>query len=903
MLSLSEKIIRNLTEITTAENATLPQWIAKKYVADCIIPPLAGENNVPCNIAVAAPVSAGKSTLFNALCGYPILPVASKTTSAAPTYITRVKEQSQESVTIYGIKKEVVEKDGFTSTRFVRDDTTKKTYYAKDISKDMFDELFEYMYFVTHGTDLEYKITIENVAYFMKTASKSDIQFNGIDAEKRTISREDFAFTHGVPRHRLLLLLILLCVYVDQNDSEKGMSEYTKELNQRRTELFKKYKFPINSDYCVCLDWCSDDIPENVTLIDLPGTGADTEDTATQSSHTALVRGILTEADAIWVLCSENGIVNPDLLYALDDVIGGNSRKNKVCIYNCQNRRPNDSGPVIAFLNKLPCLTGERCYVVDALAGEYKYTQNGVNALLTKTASDKRYNDGDEPTETGMIKKLGIMYNGDKKAYCTFTTSKDALGNIIAVQDSNLRYTLDGFFKNALSDYIERLRYEVALTQTIEQVKFYTGIRKSLISSRGILEGIDGKGEEISKAVNEALLIAIDQALDNYVKQMAKHQGDMAKELQTLGDTVGKKIKAEFLSSLNSLIESIKNEWRTLEKAGHANCLEANFFGNYPLRADHPNWEKFKRVRTSVEGKITIAAFDSALKIADLEIKKYNNLLNSYTNNLKKVTHDFVGDYINAFLSSFDEKRDELCKEEVTDELCKNFNSTRKKLKEALEGKLNALCDMVCDSFDVLTDHNGIFDQLCGETDKVFRDKFCENILDKIRTFMYDTFTKINYIGFIVDRLKPEDLHRILNDDFSSKKDEYIETLSRLIDNIYGLIMDENGKNDQIKENFPSSLSTRVNKFNNDKITNGAVLEIKKVHANISSLVGFGASMVVDLTEQINEIDTAIDTWAVVGEQYKDIYMILEDGETENAKKLYNDCTSKIKEIVPDIEE
>ena len=898
MFGLSEQIIRNLTDITTLEGAPLPQWVDKNFVASCVIPPLSGENNVHCNIAVVAPVSAGKSTLFNAICGYPILPVASKTTSSVPTYITRISEQSCESVTVYGIKKEVTKKDGFTSTRFVKDVATERTFSAKKISKDMFNELFEYMYFVTHGVrikdnEYEYKTSLENVAYFMKDTDKADILFNGLDAQKWTITKEDFALTYDNSRHRLLLLLILLCVYVNQNDNEEGMSEYTKEVNQRRKELFQKYKFPTSGDYCVCLDWCSDDIPNDVTLIDLPGTGASIQDTTTQSSHTALVRGILTEADAVWVLCSDNGAVDTDLLYALKDAIEGNSRKNKVCIYNCKNRRPNDSGPVIDFLKKLPCLTGERCYVVDALAGEYKYIQNGVGALMTKTSSDKRCNDYDEPTENEITNRLEMMYKGEKRAYCTFTTSRDGLENIIAVQDSSLRYTLDSFFKSALADYIERLKYEVALAEAITQAKFFIYIRDSLSSSRSILEGIDGKGDEISSAVTEALGIAKRQALDKYVQQMASSQSDMAAELKTLGNNLGKKVKAKFVASLSSLIESIKAEWKTLEREGHPNCLEANFFGNYPLKTSHPNWDKFKRVRSNAESKIAISAFDEALAVADTEIKRYNTLLNNYTNNLKKITHDFANDYIHAFLSSFDKKRDELCaagNSKVTDKVYQNFNSTREKLKKALDSKLNAMCVMVCDSFDILTRKNGIFDTLCRDTDKTFRDRFCENILDKVRDFMYDTFTGTNYIGLFSDCMKPKDLHKILNNDFSQKKADYTEELSRLIDTIYGLNVGD--------ANFRSSLSAKMDKFNSDKIVNGAKPEIEKMHDNISSLVGFGASIAVDLSTLIKELDDAIATWAGIGEHYKNIYAILEDSEAENTKRLYSDCKTQIDAIV-----
>ena len=133
-------------------------------------------------------------------------------------------------------------------------------------------------------------------------------------------------------------------------------------------------------------------------------------------------------------------------------------------------------------------------------------------------------------------------------------------------------------------------------------------------------------------------------------------------------------------------------------------------------------------------------------------------------------------------------------------------------------------------------------------------------------------------------------LHQILNNDFSQKKREYAEMLSRLIDSMYGLSVGD--------ANFPSSLSTKVNKFNADKIVNGVKPEIEKMHDNISSLVGFGASIVVDLTSQIKELDGAIATWASIGERYKDIYAILEDSEAENTKRLYGDCKTQIDAIV-----
>ncbi len=891
MVRLSEEIIQRLAEIINEENKWLKPWIDKNYVAQCKIPALV-KNDVHCIIAIVAEVSAGKSTLFNALCGFPILPVASKTTSSVPTYITRVKNHSQESVTVYGIKKEEVVKDGKTSIRFVRDTETGRTYDTKNITKEMFDELFEYMYFLIHGTELEYRMTIENMAYFMKTPEKADILFHGCDADKRTISREDFALSYDTPRHRFLLLLILLCAYIEQNESKETMSEYIKALNEQRTELLKKYGFPVGSDYCVCLDWCNEDIPENTTLIDLPGTGSSTEDIDLQSSHTALVRGILNEADAIWVLCSGKGTLDHDLEIALKDVIEGNSRKNKVCIYNCTNRRPHDSGPVIEFLKKLPCLTGERCYVVNALAGEYKYIQNGVNALLTRTASDSREND-DELTQTEITKKLKNMYSGEKKAYCTFTTSKDSCDNIIAIQDGEHKYTLDTFFKNVFLDYIERLKYEVALTKAIEQAKFYIYIRDSLFSSLGMLESVAGKDKDITKAVIESLSIAKREAIDNYVEEMKKYQIDLGNRLKNLGSTIENNINKEFIDSLSLLIESIKSEWKTLEISGHPNCLQKNFLGNYPLNAYHSNWWKFKKVRDLAEIKITISVFDDTLKIVDVEMRKYEQLLRDYTNDLKKVTCNFVGNYIKAFLVVFDKKCDELCKEveNVNKEMLviirHNFENTRKNFKNKLQMKLNELCIMVCESFDILTNRNGIFDKLCKETEDIFRKEFCDKILDGMRESMYHIFTNTNSRVMLVDYLKPEDLHKLLNDDFSQINQQYENKLSDIIKNIYGV-------------GFPSNLSAKVNEFNNEKIVNGANVNIETMHDNILSLVKYASGEAVDLAKQIEELKKAIGYWKKIETQYKNIYamLMLEESEGENTKNLYNDYSCHMEKII-----
>ena len=86
--------------------------------------------------------------------------------------------------------------------------------------------------------------------------------------------------------------------------------------------------------------------------------------------------------------------------------------------------------------------------MVDAFAGEYKYTQNGIDSQNTREAFKLRA-EGFEQTAKQVSARLCGKYSGAHWAYCTFTTSTDPSGNLIVVQDTANKYTLDDFFKRA----------------------------------------------------------------------------------------------------------------------------------------------------------------------------------------------------------------------------------------------------------------------------------------------------------------------------------------------------------------------------------------------------------------------------------------------------------------------
>ena len=905
MIELSKYIIGSLDKILAKENTYLPYLVDKNYISDKLLSDLNPIKKVHCNIAVVAPVSAGKSTLFNALCGYPILPAATGVTSSVPTYINHANSHNDECVKVCGLKKVNEKVNGVEYTRFVKSSES-ISFKANDIKEAMFNELFDYMFLVMHGDEKgNIQTTVENVAYFMQNKEKSNILFCGTDAQKYELTKEDYALEYKNPRHRLLLLLILLCVYVEQNTDKKNMGVYVKKINEEREKLLKKYKIPFNTDYCVYLDWCSDDLPEDVTLIDLPGTGSSTEDNGSQSSHTRLVEGILEEADAIWVLCSANGTVDIDMMNALKNVTVGNIKKNKVCIYNCKDNNPNNSVPVRDFLKLLPSFAGERCYVVNALAGEYKYTQNNVNGLMTVTAARKIDLDDDEtPAEQSkrVEKKLSNMYNGERHAYCTFTTGRDSDNNITIVQDINTKYTLKTFFESALTDYIGRLKYELALKQFIEQSDFYVSVRDALASSRDILDGLKGQDKQISEVIITALKNATNAAILQYTTEAQKSKKSLDKKIEPLSEKLNDTVKTEFLSCLHKLISSIKAEWNTLIEPGHVNCMESNIFGQYGMGPDNPNLIKFQRVCNITKAKINASAFESALKLADNEIGEFRNLLVDYTNSLKTITENFKNNYIYTFLQEFDKEQKKIIQSEknVTQNMVDDFKSARARLKKEMENSLDKECKKISDGFDELVSEEGIFADLREKTADAFRMLYCDAVLASINN---DLITPYNNIRkqFLGSYGKDEwrftnsrAIHNLLNTDFQAKEAKYEKNLENLINAVYGNNLGTEGSTNI---NFPQSLSYETEKFANQKITAGATEQINGLHKTFSSMIKVVAEGVLDVEKTIRDLNAYIKSWVAIKEDFSVLGKTLKSSDVERTQKLYLGCMEKMKTI------
>lgn len=892
--AVTGNIVEKLGEIIGKENEKLPTWKDKQFVTTSLLPVTGIVDGKDTKVAIVATVSAGKSTLLNVLCEYPILPAASGTTSCAPTYISRVASRSDEAIKIRPLKKVERDLNGVKDIEFVQDLENERLFKADTISETFYNDLLDYMVLVMCGNGEEYAQTLENIAYFMDSPENVDVEFWGSDQEKMSIKKENFALSYQNPRHRLMLLLILLCVYVKQNEKTSRLSPYYAEVNKTRAKIMTQYSIPAEGDYSVFLNWCSNSIPAGTTLVDLPGTGADTQDSDTQSSHTVIVKGILRDADALWILTSSNGVIEADLKDTLKDIVeiekqavSFSSTKNFVCIYNCKDGNSKDSKPIQGFIEKLPFLVGERCYAVDALAGEYNYLLNGISAENTKLAS--RYRTAfDDRTSEEIIKQLTGKFT---KLKCpTYVVGNDVAGNIQVKQDASISFSLEGFFKTALTDYATRLKYEVAIKEALEQIDFYEYIQKELENYLGWLKSVDGKGPEITEAVNKALTEAQKTAMDNFIMVNTQHQAKVAAKLDGLGKTIGSQLKTAFEQDYSTLINRIHNEWKTLKQPGHNNGLETNWLGNYPLKGGHQNWTKFCRVRDQVSSYISVKAFRKATKAADDRMEDYNALLKDYVEALKKVIEDFRYDYMHAFSVEYERQKEQFCIHNgrvINDTLLYNFNSSKKKIQDSINDGLVTVCADLSKKYDTLIAADGIFAQLRAETNTEFTNRLSDNVLAKLRSDIRRKFTDTNHItkvfGISVsDTLSVSELDNLINNNFGENKKICKEELDKIVEAVYGgnlmqKTMVRNGDGKVNSVNFPEKLSFRLNLYNMSMTVNTSE-KLNSHHVGQKKYISGHADSITNLGCIIKETETAIKDWHEIGNAYVEIgsYLITE---------------------------
>ena len=220
------------------------------------------------NIGFAGEQSCGKSTVVNSLIQYPLMPTCNLTTTCT---VVRL---------VYGSKIRVIATD---------DDTGKRVFDmdCSDISESKFNRLKEY-------TCLAMPIlVIDNINYF----TDKDI-YN----ENTRLTPDDIDMHYTNPREVALLLLVLLSVYIGQNDPE--MTDDKKRVIAKRNEIMRYFGIPDETvNYSVLVQWDCDLLKSGIMITDLPGLGASAKAKKIHGrilkSHDDITKEAIQESDAM----------------------------------------------------------------------------------------------------------------------------------------------------------------------------------------------------------------------------------------------------------------------------------------------------------------------------------------------------------------------------------------------------------------------------------------------------------------------------------------------------------------------------------------------------------------------------------------------------------------------------
>ncbi len=269
------------------------------------------------NIGFAGGMSSGKSTVINSMIEYPLMPTCKLTTTCVGTHM------------FYGERPRISVTDDDSGNQVLNIDCTK-------MSDMHFQKLKEYACTVTHC-----KI-IENLQYF------TDINlFEDRDSLKPAMLRMD----RNNPNHVIILMMILLTVYVDQNSQER--TPKAQLACDKRSEVLAFFNFPIETiNYTIQLQWNGDFLKGGMTITDLPGLGAYApdrdmgKDKRTLKGHDTIATESIKRTDAMVFL------VNPQ-------VDGAGVPALQVMISNAQMREVvNRSDLVIPILNMVDTCRG-----------------------------------------------------------------------------------------------------------------------------------------------------------------------------------------------------------------------------------------------------------------------------------------------------------------------------------------------------------------------------------------------------------------------------------------------------------------------------------------------------------------------------------------------------------------
>lgn len=376
------------------------------------------------NIGFAGEQSCGKSTVVNSLLQYPLMPTCNLTTTCT---VVRL---------VYSSKIRVIATD---------DDTGKRVFDldCSAISESKFNKLKEYVCLAMPT------LVIDNINYFTD---------KNIYDQNTRLTIDDLDMHRENPREVALLLLILLSVYIGQNDPE--MTGEKKKCIEKRNEIMRYFGIPAGTvNYSVLVQWDCDLLKSGLVITDLPGLGASAEAKEVEGkilkSHDDITKEAIQESDAMVFL--EDDTVKNVGTAALREMLSSSRLKEVV----------NKGERIIPVLNKADRLNG-----TQLITSRQKFAELLLGANVRKEASDiipysaiyGEYAYDDISINRGLFFKCPeakmVRAMGQKMHLTDDAVTESLLSDLREKYDASGIEELKDFFRTT---YVERGKYNKAI--------------------------------------------------------------------------------------------------------------------------------------------------------------------------------------------------------------------------------------------------------------------------------------------------------------------------------------------------------------------------------------------------------------------------------------------------------
>lgn len=480
------------------------------------------------NIGFAGGQSCGKSTMINAMIQYPLMPTCMQATTCTPVEI------------VYSENIRVIVKD-------VKLDKIIMDYDCMKTSPEDFEKLVKYT------SALSSLGAIENLQYFTDVCVADAV--DGIKAS-------ELDMTYSDPRHVVVLFMLLLTVYVNQNLEQ--LDENNVRLIARRDETLKYFGIgKENVNLSITIQWNCPLLKAGLKIIDLPGLGSNAGDIELKNGdvlmgHDTITKEAIKITDTMVVLNDPK--VTGEAMPAIEAMISNLALREAV----------NPGKSIIPVLNKIDMCRGE----LDRKRALADFTNMLVNAGIDKTPDDIKccssiYGEYDYLECKNYARTLYFIEDVMKRRKRGWSEEKISEHIENSIDDLKYEYKNSGiseireFFR---SGFVERGKYEKSFTAMAALKALEKNIAAHYKFQIKTIEDFSSASGQLVEVELGHLEEDANIPIQNFIKKISDNVENKQKKASILSGLVDESVSAYIEAFREALDDYIKRNKKLAEK-------------------------------------------------------------------------------------------------------------------------------------------------------------------------------------------------------------------------------------------------------------------------------------------------------------------------------------------------